>query len=121
MLKDDGDGKSENLLGGDLLKDDGDAIFSDQRSAQIGNQFLEAQSQSEGDGDLLKDDVIFDAKILDELKSEKSSNERSKFNKTNPLVMGANSFLELERKYHELEVKYKDQQNINSELADKIQ
>ena len=30
MLRDD---KSENLLGGNLLKDDGDAVFSDQRSA----------------------------------------------------------------------------------------
>lgn len=36
-------------------------------------------------------------------------------------MLGNASFLELERKYHELEVKYKDQQNINSELADKIQ
>lgn len=46
MLRDD---KSENLLGGNLLKDDGDGVFSDQRSAQIGNQFLEAQSQSDAD------------------------------------------------------------------------
>lgn len=29
--------------------------------------------------------------------------------------------MELEKRYQELEGKYKDQQNINSELADKIQ
>lgn len=61
MLRDD---DSENLLGGNLLKDvDGD-------SDKLGNHFLEAQSQSEADfqgSDLLKDDVIFDAQVLDDL------------------------------------------------------
>lgn len=42
-------------------------------------------------------------------------------NRNNPLILENASFLELERKYNELEVKYKDQVNINSELADKIQ
>ena len=121
MLRDD---NSENLLGGNLLKDDGDAVFSDQRSAQIGNQFLEAQSQSDADfqgSDLLKDEVIFDAKVLDELASEKSGAQKPMLNRNNPLILENASFLELERKYNELEVKYKDQANINSELADKIQ
>ena len=85
---------------------------------------MEAQSQSDADfqgSDLLKDEVIFDAKVLDELASEKSGAQKPMLNRNNPLILENASFLELERKYNELEVKYKDQVNINSELADKIQ
>lgn len=71
------DDKSDNLLGGDLLGDDADALFSDNRSQQLGTHFLEAQSQSDDQGgNLLKDEVIFDPKVLDELRSERSGGSR---------------------------------------------
>jgi len=83
---------------------------------QLGNHFLEeAKSNSEFNdaGNLLtKEDVIFDNKVLNELESEKSpKNNNYQFNALD----------NLEQKYIELETKHKDQQNINSELADKIQ
>jgi hypothetical protein len=63
-----------SLLGGNLLADDTDALFSDNRSQQLGTHFLEAQSASDDAGaNLLKDDVIFDPKVLDELRSERSA------------------------------------------------
>ena len=112
------DDKSDNLLGGNLLGDD-DAMFSDNKSAQLGTHFLEAQSQSDDQGgNLLKDEVIFDPQVLDELRSERSGGSKRRPMGNQMLSTG---FLELEKRYQELEGKYKDQQNINSELADKIQ
>ena len=53
--------------------------------------------------------MIFDAKVLDELKSEKSGASKQKYGGVDPLITPNTGFIELERAYHELEVKYKDQ------------
>ena len=101
------------------MLDDADGLFSDNRSQQLGTHFLEAQSQSDDQGgNLLKDEVIFDPQVLDELRSERSGGSKRRPMGNQMLSTG---FLELEKRYQELEGKYKDQQNINSELADKIQ
>ena len=55
------------------------------------------------------------------MRSEKSGASKKIYGRNDPLIATNAGVLELERLYHELEVKYKDQQNINNELADKIQ